>query len=511
MASNLRAIVSAAVELTSRHNRDAVLDAILRELERLVPFDMATVMRLEGSVLRILAGRGFRSDIDLAGIRFELGQNARLDRALTAPGTVRFLDPDEADPFDGLADRPLDHVHSCMVAPMRFDGDLVGLITADAFEADRFDASHEEVIELFTALAAVAIRNADLIAEIEAARAQLQGQVTTLAEELRDVSGSAELVGNADVMRALREEIRMVGSTNTAVLILGETGTGKELVARMLHGASERRNRPLIKFDASALAPSLIESQLFGHVKGAFTGAVASRPGKFEIADGSTLFLDEVGELPLDLQPRLLRALQEHEIERVGDHTVRRFNVRIIAATNRDLQAEVRAGRFRADLFHRLAVYPLQVPALRAHTEDLPQLVDHFTRKLMPRLHVQAVNVDPSFLAELAGYSWPGNVRELENMIERAMIRARSTGRSTVRLDTSMARALGVGLDRPRSRAAPSISHGSLREQTERFQLDLMERAISEEDGSIARAAHLLGEDRSNFLRRLRRLQKPDS
>jgi anaerobic nitric oxide reductase transcription regulator len=508
MASNLRAIVSAAVELTSRHDRDAVLDGILGELERLVPFDMATVMRLEGNELRVLAGRGFRRDVSLAGLHFTRGQNPRLDRALSAHGTVRFLDPDEADPFDGLADRALDHVHSCMVAPMRFSGDLLGLITADAFEVGRFDAAHEEVIELFAALAAVAIRNADLISELHAARAQLQGQVTTLAEELRDASGTAELVGDSDVMRALREEIRMVGSTNTAVLILGETGTGKELVARALHGASACRNRPLIRFDASALAPSLIESQLFGHVKGAFTGAVSSRPGKFEIADGSTLFLDEVGELPLDVQPRLLRALQEHEIERVGDHTVRRFNVRIIAATNRDLQDEVRAGRFRADLFHRLAVYPLQVPPLRAHTEDLPLLVAHFTRKLMPRLHIKAVNTDPSFLAELAGYSWPGNVRELENMLERALIRSRSRGGDTVRLDASMARALGVGLDRPCSRAAQSVSQGSLREQTERFQLDLMERAITQEDGSVARAANLLGEDRSNFQRRLRRLRK---
>ncbi len=501
----------AAIELTSRHDREAVLDTILGELERLVPFDMATVMRLEGTDLRVLAGRGFRRDVDLRGMCFKRGQNPRLDRALLARGTVRFVDPNEADPFDGFADVPLDHVHSCMVAPMRLSGELLGVITADALEPAHFNETHEEVIELFGALAAVAIRNADLISELEAARSRLQGEVTTLAEETRDVSGGTQLVGASDVMRALRDEIGMVGPTDTTVLILGETGTGKELVARALHAASTRWQRPLIRFDASALAPALIESQLFGHVKGAFTGAVSSRAGKFEVADGSTLFLDEVGELPLDLQPRLLRALQEHEIERVGDHHVRRFDVRIIAATNRDLQAEVRAGRFRADLFHRLAVYPLQVSPLRVRIEDIAALVDHFARKLTSRLQLESVRIEPTFLDELSRYSWPGNVRELQNTVERALVRARSRGRKVVRLDADAARGLGLGGDPPRpsaNRPGP-LPTGTLRDQTELFQRELMERAIAEEDGSLARAARLLGEDPSNFLRRLRRL-RPD-
>ncbi len=505
----LRSIVRAAIELTSRHDRDAVLDAILGELERLVPFDAASVMIVDGDRLRVVAARGFRRDVDLARLRFDRGENPRLDRALDARGTVLFTDPHAPDPFDGLTVGALDHLHSCMAAPMRLDGTLVGVISADAYRANTFDERHAELLELFAALAGVAIRNADLVHELEHARAKLQGEVTTLAEEIRDAAGGTRIVGVSDAARTLRDEIAIVGPTDSTVLILGETGTGKELVARALHDASHRRERPLIRFDASAVAPSLIESELYGHAKGAFTGAVTARAGKFEIADGSTLFLDEIGELPLSLQPRLLRALQERETERIGESRVRKFDVRIIAATNRDLEAEVRAGRFRADLFHRLSVYPIRVPTLAERTADLPALVDHFARKLAPRLRLERVTIDDSFLEVLRGYGWPGNVRELENTVERALVRARARGESVARLDSDAARALGMeraGVPATRQPLAPLAS--SLREATDRFQLELIERALGASHGSIAGAARLLSEDRSNLHRRYRRLQR---
>ncbi|MCC7110800.1 MAG: sigma 54-interacting transcriptional regulator, partial [Deltaproteobacteria bacterium] len=425
----LRAVVDAAVELTSRHERDAVLDRLLAELAHLVPYDMATVMVQHGDDLRVVASRGLRRDLAGRPLSFMPGDNPRLDRALAARGTVRFKDPDEPDPFDGLAPMHLARLHSCMAAPMRIDGRVLGLITVDAHEPDRFAAEHEELIELFAALAAAALRNADLVSALEHARTQLQGEVSSLADEIREVAGGTEWVGDSPAARALREEIALVGPADTTVLILGETGTGKELVARALHAASRRRDRPLIRFDCAGVAPNLIESELYGHVRGAFTGATANRAGRFEIAHGGTLFLDEIGELPLELQPRLLRALQEHEVERVGEQRVRRFDVRVLAATNRDLVAEVQAGRFRADLFHRLAVYPIQVPSLAERVGDIGVLVRHFVRKLAPRLHLASVEVDGSFLRAFEEAPWPGNVRELENAVERALLRARARPR----------------------------------------------------------------------------------
>ncbi len=505
--TSLRAIARAAVELTSRHERDAVLDTILAELERLLPYDMASVLVLEGDELRVVAGRGFRRDVNLSALRFARGSNPRLDRALAARGTVRFTEPTEPDPFDAVAPQPLEHLHSCMAAPMRMDGELLGLITADAHAAGRFAPEHEELMELFAALAAVAMRNADLVAELSEARTRLSGQVASLAEEIREQAGGKELVGGSSVMRALREDISLVGETDTTVLILGETGTGKEMVARAIHAASRRRDRPLIRFDCAGVAPTLIESELYGHVKGAFTGAISARPGKFEIADGGTLFLDEIGELPLSLQPRLLRALQEHEVERVGEHRVRHFDVRVIAATNRDLEAEAGAGRFRLDLLHRIAVYPIRVPSLAERLEDVPLLIEHFAHKLAARLQIRGLHIDPGFASELQGYEWPGNVRALENTVEQALVRVRPSAQGQrVVLDASVARKLRLGPPKRRGSEHPTRAFGgTLREATSAFQAALVADALAASGGNVAKAARLLGEDRANLHRRLRR------
>jgi len=231
-----------------------------------------------------------------------------------------------------------------------------------------------------------------------------------------------EIIGNSPVLLNLLRQVEQFARIDSTVLILGETGTGKELIARAIHDRSPRKNRALVKVNCGAISAGLVESELFGHVKGAFTGAIANRDGRFKLADGGTIFLDEVGELPLDTQVKLLRVLQEQEFEPIGSSRTIRVNVRVVAATNRDLEEMVREGKFRADLFYRLSVVPLRVPALRERTIDLPLLVAFFVQKCAKKLGRQVHTVGEDVLRQLSNYSWPGNVRELQNVIERAVI-----------------------------------------------------------------------------------------
>jgi formate hydrogenlyase transcriptional activator len=258
--------------------------------------------------------------------------------------------------------------------------------------------------------------------EIEAHR-KSKSTIQYLVEEIRAERHS--IVGDSPALRRVLEQIAQVAATDSTVLIQGETGTGKELVARAIHDASARRERPLVKLNCAALPRELVESELFGHEKGAFTGALQQRRGRFELADGGTLFLDEVGELPLDTQAKLLRVLQEREFERVGGSRSLRVDVRVIAATNRDLQSQVAAGRFRSDLYYRLNVFPIVVPPLRERRDDVPRLVQHFAAKAARKLGRTLDGVSPAFIERASAYDWPGNIRELENVVERAMIMSR--------------------------------------------------------------------------------------
>ncbi|TAK81361.1 MAG: sigma-54-dependent Fis family transcriptional regulator [Betaproteobacteria bacterium] len=258
--------------------------------------------------------------------------------------------------------------------------------------------------------------------EIEAHR-KSKSTIQYLVEEI-----SAErhaIVGDSPAVRRLLAQVAQVAPTDSTVLIQGETGTGKELVARAIHDASPRRDRPLVKLNCAALPRELVESELFGHEKGAFTGALQQRRGRFELADGGTLFLDEVGELPLEAQAKLLRVLQERELERVGGTCSFKVDVRVIAATNRDLKAEVAAGRFRSDLYYRVNVFPITVPSLRERRDDIPVLIRHFAAKMARKLGRQIGGISPAFIDSAKACDWPGNIRELENMVERAMIMSR--------------------------------------------------------------------------------------
>ena len=238
----------------------------------------------------------------------------------------------------------------------------------------------------------------------------------------RPVGGSGEIVGQSVALRQIIKQVDMVAPTDVTVLILGETGTGKELIAQAVHNRSGRRDRPFIKVNCAAIPSGLLESELFGHEKGAFTGAIMRKPGRFELADKGTLFLDEVGDIPLELQAKLLRVLQEREFERLGSTRTQQVDVRVIAATHRDLKQMVEEGTFRSDLYYRLHVFPLMVPPLRDRREDIPFIVRHFVDKYSQRMHRHIETISPRTMTVLKDYAWPGNVRELQNFIERAVI-----------------------------------------------------------------------------------------
>ena len=243
--------------------------------------------------------------------------------------------------------------------------------------------------------------------------------------ELETKNDSADIVGESSALRAVLNRIQVVAPTDSTVLILGETGTGKELIVKEIHRRSNRKDKPLIRVNCASIPKELYESEFFGHVKGAFTGAFKDRIGRFEAANGGTLFLDEIGEIPLDLQSKLLRALQEKQYERIGDDKTKRVDVRIIAATNRDLREEVAAGRFREDLYYRLNVFPLEVASLRERHEDIPLLAKHFVDLVVREIKCSKPRLTAAGIAALQNYDWPGNIRELRNVIERAVILAR--------------------------------------------------------------------------------------
>ena len=267
------------------------------------------------------------------------------------------------------------------------------------------------------------LRNA--LAEVERLKNRLQEENIYLRQEIQLTHNFEDIISRSEVFKGVLRHIEQVASTDATVLVLGETGTGKELVARAIHSISNRQGRPLVKVNCAALPANLIESELFGHEKGAFTGALARKIGRFELADGGTILLDEIGDLSPDLQVKLLRVLQEGEFERVGNPKTIKVDVRIIAATNRDLEQSIKGGTFREDLFYRLNIFPIRIPPLRERKEDIPLLVNHFVQKYSSKVGKRIETVSQKVMERLQAYYWPGNVRELENIIERAVIISR--------------------------------------------------------------------------------------
>jgi two-component system response regulator AtoC len=313
-----------------------------------------------------------------------------------------------------------------------------------------------------------------------------------------DGRARAAIVGESAQMQEVFKIIEKVADTPSTVLITGESGTGKELIATALHEGSSRRNKPLIKINCAAIPKDLMESELFGYERGAFTGAVTSKPGRFELADGGTLFLDEIAEIPVEMQVKILRSLQESEFERVGGIKTTRVDVRLIAATNRDLQLEIEAGRFRKDLYYRLAVVPIVLPALRERQSDIPMLTHHFIEKYNRKLNKKIEGISEDALLRLQSYAWPGNIRELENLMERVLLFADGPTIMTKDLPDHIRQGAAVGVPTAGATAAPADGAPEtglkdiVRMKAAELEKDLIAKALEETGGNVTHAARLL-------------------
>ena len=311
-------------------------------------------------------------------------------------------------------------------------------------------------LQLVANQVAVAVENALAFQEIEALKDKLAKEKAYLEEEARTEHDFGNIVGESAALRATLKKVETVAPTPSTVLVCGETGTGKELIARAVHDLSPRKDRTFVKLNCAAIPTGLLESELFGHEKGAFTGAISQKMGRFELANQGTLFLDEVGDIPLELQPKLLRVLQEQEFERLGSTRTIRVNVRLVAATNRDLAPMVAEGRFRSDLYYRLNVFPLILPPLRERRDDIPRLVRHFTQRFARRMGRQIETIPSEVMSALVQYPWPGNVRELQNVIERAVILSRGSVLQVPKADLQSALPQPAA---PVDDASPTLAH----------------------------------------------------
>jgi formate hydrogenlyase transcriptional activator len=318
-------------------------------------------------------------------------------------------------------------IYSDCVVPLVVGGRSIGTLNVGSKKKDQYSDQDVEILREIGNQVALAVSNMQAYEEIVELKARLEKENIYLQEEIRTEHNFEEIVGNSPPLMAVLRKVEQVAPTDSTVLIYGETGTGKELIARAIHEHSARKNRPLLKVNCSAISAGLVESELFGHVKGAFTGAFERHIGRFELADGGTIFLDEIGELPLETQVKLLRVLQEREFEPVGSNRPVRVDVRVIAATNRNLEESIRKGEFRSDLFYRLNVFPINMPSLRERSSDIAQLAMFFLSRFSKKFGKHIQGIPRATLDRLVDYSWPGNIRELQNVIERAAILSQSS------------------------------------------------------------------------------------
>ncbi len=508
----LRALVPLVADLSRELPDEERYRRLLQALRQWLHCDAAALLRLDSDVLIPLAVDGLSPDT--LGRRFKVDEHPRFKALLESPVPVRFsYDCPLPDPYDGLVEGhgPLE-VHDCLGCVLYFQERPWGLMTLDSLDPSSFGKVDLDNLQAFASLAAATVMASERIQHL-ARGFEDQRQLAEVYKRAAGGRAPRELIGQSAVLERLQQEIQLVANSPLTVLVTGETGVGKELVAEAIHLHSPRAHKPLISLNCAALPETLVESELFGHVKGAFSGAVNGRSGKFELADGGTLFLDEVGELPLTVQSKLLRVLQSGQLQRVGSDHEHHVDVRIIAATNRNLAEEVRSGRFRADLYHRLSVYPLQVPALRERGRDVLLLAGYFLEENRLRMGLRSLRLNADAQRMLLAYAWPGNVRELEHLISRAVLKALSAHAQRPRILTIEPQALG--LDEPLDSALsaqlaldcpPLIQGQGLKAAVDAYQRALIADALDRHQGRWVDVARELSVDRANLNRLSKRL-----
>jgi len=525
-ALNFAALRRASEELQSKNDRlrllldvtnQVVSNLELRDLLRAISHDVRRVMQCDYAGLSLPDAEN--KQLRLYALDFPAGKGFLQEELVysmegTPSGTAfRTMKPLMLQsPFTGWLNYPIvqiavrEGLKSVCCLPLISRNRAIGVLVLGRLRDDAFSQADIEFLSQVANQFALAVENALAYREIRELKEQLSKEKLYLEDEIRTEMNFAQIIGNSASLRRVLKGVGTVAPTDSTVLIYGETGTGKELIARAIHDLSPRSSKPFVKLNCAAIPTGLLESELFGHEKGAFTGAIAQRIGRFEVADGGTIFLDEIGEIPLELQTKLLRVLQEREFERLGSSRTLRTDARLIAATNRDLEAMVSEQKFRSDLFFRLNVFPVHVPPLRERQGDIPLLVRHFTQQFSRRMKKVMETIPSAAMDALCRYHWPGNIRELQNVIERAVIVSAGPALSVDVADLKFPKA-----GHPEEGGAPPPSKTSSKlysilEETERQQIL---QALRQSNWVVAGpngAAARLGMNRSTLQVRIRKL-----
>lgn len=483
-SESLSLLAEASAKINSTLDLKTVLDNIAESAAKVMNAQAASVLihdkprgklvfvSATGERSHMILGREFDAQLGIAG------QVASTGKATIVPD----VHVDDAF-YEGIDAISRFQTNALMAAPMIVDEEVIGVVEVLNRIDGAFTATDLELLKLFANLAAMAARNAQT-------HARLHQQHRLLRDE---VLRGDQIIGESRAIRDVRALCDRVAPGPTSVLLLGETGTGKELFAKYVHNNSPRADKPFISVHCAAFVETLLESEIFGHEKGAFTGAVAQHVGRFELADGGTIFLDEIGEIPLSTQVKLLRVLQEQSFERVGGSTTITCDVRVIAATHRDLKKQIAAGVFRDDLFYRLNVFPITVPPVRQRTEDIPRLVEYITARAAERTGRRPPRISPAASEMLTRYAWPGNVRELQNVMERAVLMCDGETIDVGHLPVELTGGAGVNDDREQ--------HGALRG----FERTMIVKALNECNWNQSHAARMLGISRDNLRYRIKK------
>ncbi len=487
----LSALVDASAAINSALGLDETLEAVARAA--------ASVMRAEASSVIVLdetrgkqvfrAAVGDRAD-QLVGVAYEKDVGISGRAVKTGEAEIVHDVSKDREHYSEIDELVAFHTRSLIAAPLIYKQRTLGVVEVlNPVQAERFTGDDRELCKVFANLAAIAMANAQLYDQLQRENSQLK----------QTYQSNEEIVGISSAMENVRNLIQRVARSAATVLLLGETGTGKELAARMVHAQSDRSEKPFVAINCAALPETLLESELFGHEAGAFTGAVERKCGRFELAEGGTLFLDEIAEVAPNIQVKLLRVLQEREIVRIGGTETIGCDVRIIAATNRDLAEEMQAHRFREDLYYRLNVFPVEIPPLRERREDIPLLVDHFIRRVASEMKMPVPIFSPEAMGALTRYDYPGNIRELQNILERACLLC-------CRMEGPWPQPEPIGMDHlPRELGGdgqPAVEGESALEASEK---GMIVKALKEHDWNQTRAAKSLGITRDNIRYRIRK------